>query len=277
MRHRDLHDPKTAIAGVFLVCHSCGTRVHTADRFCRRCGLALLQPDTPGSDPPGADAHGADAQNRRSQARLSPSRLRALLGVAAAVVFVASLATTLPLPGKQVAEMAGIRIGDSASKVEQVLGTPQRSPVPLAWKPHHEVLMWQYDLDFEAGGIPNLSVTFVDGRVWRVASLHERYATRGGLRVGDDLAKARRLYGTGIEEDPDGGLVPWKFVCDGQVVKVIVEEGGQELLAVGIETPFNFKLVAPPSWLQEDDQPEPALPEDAPPGDRDRGGDRRVL
>lgn len=254
MRNREPRDIRTASPTVFLLCHSCGTRVHSADHFCRRCGLALIQPEPPRVE--------ATAPTTRS------ARLRGLLAAIAVVLLIATIATSLPPPGSHAAEMAGVRIGDTVQHVQNVLGKPQKGPLTLAWKPDHDVRMWQYDLDRQAGDIPNLSVTFVDGKVWRIASLHKRYATRDGLRVGDSLAKARSLYGTGIEEDADAGLVPWKFVCGGQVVKVIVEEEGQELLAVGIETPQNFKLMAPPPWL---DDSEPALP-----GDGDLG-DRRVL
>lgn len=260
MRNREPRDLKTANALVYLVCHACGTRGHSADRFCRRCGHALLQPV----------AERCRNPLSRLAIRLSPAALRGALAVIVAALFVATVATTLPRSAA--AEMAGIRIGDSTRKVEDLLGKPQKGPLPLAWRPDHDVKMWQYDLDFDAGGVPNLSVTFVDGRVWRVASLHERYSTRDGLRVGDSLEKARDIYGTGIEEDSDGGLVPWKFVCGDQVVKVIVEAGRDELLAVGIETPVNFKLVAPPPWLEDNE--EPLLPGDGNPHNR---GDRRVL
>ncbi|MBM3267410.1 MAG: hypothetical protein FJZ01_07160 [Candidatus Sericytochromatia bacterium] len=165
------------------------------------------------------------------------------------------------------AQMAGVHIGDSPDRVAQILGKPARPPQPLVWKPEHRVEMWQYDLDHKAGGIPNLSVTFVDGKVWRVAALTGRYTTRDGLRVGDSLDKARELYGTGIEDDAEHGLVPWRFVCAGQVVKVIVEQGATEVLAVGLETPHNLRLLAAPPIDVPGNAPdeslaEPPLPDD---------------
>ena len=271
MRNRDPRDIRTAPPAVFLLCHTCGTRIHSADHFCRRCGHSLLRLEetVPRSDfgPPGRPRPGI----WRALATLSPSaRTRGFRALVTAVVFIATLATTIPLPEIRTAEMAGVRIGDTVQRVEGVLGRPHKGPVSLTWKPDHDVKMLQYDLDMESGGIPNLSVTLVDDKVWRVASLHKRYSTRDGLRVGDTLEKARKIYGTGIEEDSDAGLVPWKFVCQGQVVKVIVEHGGKELLAVGIETPLNFKLMAPPPWFE--DRSEPPLPGDA--GDT---GENRLL
>ncbi len=251
MRTRDPRGDTRSVV-LFLVCHDCGTRGHGTDRFCRRCGKPFL-------------AAMADPEGRPRQSRWGDSRIwRRFVAALAVGLLLLSAGIGVRNGDPSRAQMAGVRIGDPADRVAHVLGKPPKSPQRLLWRPEHSVEMWQYDLDREAGGIPNLSVTFVDGKVWRIAALHGRYATRDGLHVGDTLDKARRLYGTGIEEDAENGLVPWKFVCDGQVVKVIVEQDQTELLAVGLETPQNFRLLAPLPLGGTDDphHAEPALPSD---------------
>ncbi|MNY17030.1 hypothetical protein D3C86_1503270 [compost metagenome] len=63
------------------------------------------------------------------------------------------------------------------------------------------------------------------------------YRTSEGLRVGDRIAKASRLYGTPIEENLVSGLLPMKYLRQGVVVKVVTMPGDDRVLAVGIESP----------------------------------------
>ncbi|MNL59286.1 hypothetical protein D3C87_1830000 [compost metagenome] len=63
------------------------------------------------------------------------------------------------------------------------------------------------------------------------------YPTSEGLRVGDRIAKASRLYGTPIEENLVSGLMPMKYVRQGVVVKIVTMPGDDRVLAVGLESP----------------------------------------
>ncbi len=227
-----------------LVCHGCGTRHHLADRFCSRCGRSLLA--------------GASGASTRPLSRLVSGRTPAArVGIALGLVGLGLAALALQrLPPR--VTLAGVGLGDRPARVLELLGRPAFAPAAMIWKTGHSAVMWHYDPDLEAGGVPNLSVTFIDGRVRRVAALSRRYATTDGLRVGDSLAKARALYGIGIEGDTSDGLVPYKFLFGPEVIKVIVAAGNPTLLAVGVETPENVTLQAPPSGSNE--SPNPGFP-----------------
>ena len=224
-----------------LVCHGCGAKHHLADRFCSRCGRPLLAGD-------------AGLAARPRSRRVPGAQPAARVGITLGLVGVALAAVALQRLPARVA-LAGIGLGDRPAKVLEILGKPAFAPSPMLWKTGHSAVMWHYDPDLEAGGVPNLSVTFIDGRVRRVAALSRQYATTDGLRVGDSMTKARALYGIGIEGEASDGLVPYKFLFGPQVIKVIVAEGHPTLLAVGIETPENVTLQAPGSGSGESQQP----------------------
>ncbi len=217
------------IGQLVLVCHGCGARHHLADRFCARCGQPLLA------------TLDAPVPERKERVWGRPA---ARAGTALGVVAVGLLALTFTRLPPSVA-LAGVRLGDDQDRVLETLGKPALPPAPMVWKSGHTAVMWPYDPDLGAGGVPNLSVTFIDGRVRRVAALSRQYATTDGLRVGESMADARALYGTGIEGDTVDGLVPYKFLFGEEVIKVIVSEGNPTLLAVCIETPDNVTLHAP--------------------------------
>ncbi|MBU6430230.1 MAG: hypothetical protein KGR26_14535 [Cyanobacteria bacterium REEB65] len=219
--------PKEQLA-VSLLCHECGARHHGEDRFCARCGRPLL----------------AMAQGDLRPARAADPPAQALPWVVLILGLAALTAALLAIPRPSTLTLAKVELGDGAGQVAQVLGKPTLPPDALDWRPGHIAVMWDYDPDV-AAGVPNLSITFIDGRVRRVAVLDNHYATGDGLRVGDSLAKARQLYGTGIEEDPSGNLVPFKFLHGSEVVKVIVEQGNPTILAIGIEGPENLTLHRP--------------------------------
>lgn len=216
---------------IVLLCHGCGFKHHLEDRFCARCGLPLFE------------LARAEPQPRPQAPHLN--RGAAIRAGVIAVLVAALGAGIVHLRRPAELRLAGLAIGDTPAKVEKVLGKPALAPTPMNWKPGHRAVMWHYDPDLEAGGVPNLTVTFIDGHVRRVAVLDRHFATADGLRVGDTLAKARRIYGTAIEEDATGSLVPFKFICQGDVVKVIVEQGSPKLLAIGIETPDDIRLSQP--------------------------------
>jgi hypothetical protein len=108
-------------------------------------------------------------------------------------------------------------------------------------------------------------VTFIDGKVHQVGALAGNWQTSEGLRIGDRLPKAGRLYGTAIEDSPIEGLTPHRFLRGGVVVRVITETPSDEILAIGVESPKQIPLEAShvpsdPDWHH----PAPSEPE-APP------------
>ncbi|MBI6545742.1 MAG: hypothetical protein HY692_03050 [Cyanobacteria bacterium NC_groundwater_1444_Ag_S-0.65um_54_12] len=226
-----------------LLCQQCGTRCQPVDRYCYRCGQSLLRQT--------AASIGFIGDTKR----LFLVR-RAVWFPLLLLLAVLAIATVAIVGQRSPASLVGLRLGDGSSRLEQLLGQPPRPPLAMLWKPGHKVLLWHYDLD-PGNGIPNLTVTLVDGLVCRIAVLSRHYPTSEGLQVGDELSKARGLYGTGIEEAPESGLVPYKFLHHGQVIKVIVQQGRTEILAISLEIPESLILFEfPPIHSPDDTSPE---------------------
>jgi hypothetical protein len=136
--------------------------------------------------------------------------------------------------------LAGIKVGEPQKAVEHRIGKPDIKPTEVFWNgvdgKAHRVALWKYGLTSDSN-VANLTVTFLDGKVYQVGALDKMYHTSEGLRVGDRIAKASRLYGTPIEENPVSGLMPMKYVRQGVVVKIVTMPGNDRVLAVGLESP----------------------------------------
>lgn len=237
--------PKTS----FGICAGCGARI-SGDR-CEGCGKPLLQPEAP-------------APVKHGEASPFLSALRgALLGLVIGG-FVLLLALYSP-PPTRAPSLGGIHVGDPSAKVAKRLGRPERTPHEVIWSDSHgdvhRLGFWQYGLDKEtAPDVADLTITFLDDKVYQVGSLDASFATSEGLRVGDRTGKANRLYGTAIEEDRVSGLVPLKYLHNGVVVKVIVMPGDDQVLAIGLESPKGLPLAATSAQKPSDISSPPAEP-----------------
>lgn len=226
MATRPPASPLEARRRLAWVCPGCATLAPWRARSCPRCHerfpTAWPAPAAPGP------------------------RSRGLLLVAATVAAIAlAFASTTPSTPR----LAALQVGDPGVRVRQHLGRPARAPHEILWHASdgtpHRAVIWEYALLMEGDEVvPRVSVTLLDGRVFQIGVLDARYATDRGLRVGDPLAKARRLYGTAIEEAPVAGLVPLKFLHGGVVIKVVVAPDGDRVLALGLESPRNLPMPA---------------------------------
>jgi hypothetical protein len=159
-------------------------------------------------------------------------------------------------------QLAGVSVGDAPGEVERALGTPDDRGTEVFWQGmdgrSHHMIQWQYGLDETE--IADLTVTFIDGKVHQVGALAGTWQTGEGLRIGDRLPKANRLYGTGIEDSPIEGLTPHRYIRGGVVVRVITEFPSDEILAIGVESPRQIPLEA--SHLPATPEWHPPVPPD---------------
>lgn len=257
--------PSTPPASVVVVhCHQCGETTRGAASYCAHCGESLLRPDETAClacgraiaepDAPHCAACGAylPARLRPAPARGLPWRSRltrlATATLAAGALWLAAQAGSQIFgSGTKAPSLAGVQVGESKHAVEQKLGAPERRDSELLWNgpdgEQHRVIMWQYGLTQEGEtAVADLTVTFLDDKVYQVGVLEKGFKTSEGLSVGDRLGKASRLYGTAIEEDMVAGLQPMKFLKGGVVVKIVTMPGDDQLLAIGIESPKNLPL-----------------------------------
>ena len=209
----------------FGICASCGARVE-GDR-CEACGKPYLQPDS---------------RWRINLQRFSIGLVVGALLVLGGQILHAWIASASP-------SLAGLHVGDSSAHVLQILGSPARTPREIYWNDAtgqtHRLGFWQYGLMKDPDpAVADLTVTLLDGRVYQVGVLSNRYSTGEGLRVGDRRSKANQLYGTAIEEHPIAGLIPVKYLQDGVVIKIILMPGNDHVLAIGIESPKSLPTVA---------------------------------
>jgi hypothetical protein len=152
-------------------------------------------------------------------------------------------------------QLAGVAVGDGPREVERTLGRPEDRASEVFWQGvdgrSHHMVQWQYGLDETR--IADLTVTFIDGKVHQVGALAGSWQTSEGLRIGDRLPKAVRLYGTGIEDAPIEGLTPHRYIRGRVVVRVITDAPSDEILAIGVESPRQApleasRLPADPGW-----------------------------
>lgn len=278
-------DPgRTAVPVVVVHCQRCGFTTRGAAGYCAHCGDSLLGPDETsclGCGHPLADTHaphcascGAYVPRRlRPQPTRTLSNRSRLLRLATAVavsggLWLAAQAGSQWLgAGTRAPSLAGVQVGEAQRAVERTLGSPERRETEILWNgpdgTPHRVIMWQYGVSAEGEtSVADLTITFLDDRVFQVGVLEKGFKTSEGLAVGDRLGKAHRLYGTAIEEDMVAGLQPMKFLKDGVVVKIVTLPGDDQLLAIGIESPKNLpidsgppgdSLGQPGSWSLGDD------------------------
>jgi len=233
-----------------LLCPHCGARAQAGDAFCRDCGHALIVPE-----------HQATFLRPRERP-WSWKRLALMAGLGALLAGVVSF---LPAAfGQGDPGLAGVQVGDAPLEVERVLGTPEERGSEVFWQgldgQSHHMVQWQYGLDETQ--IADLTVTFVDGKVHQVGALAGTWQTSDGLRIGDRLSKAGRLYGTAIEDAPIEGLTPHRFIRGSVVVRVITEAPSEQILAIGVESPKQIpleaqSLPAEPDWHA----PKPSTPQ----------------
>lgn len=241
--------PTRAQPRIVLYCPACGRTDSGEGAQCLGCGHGLLRPEA--------------AQKPSWRA------LWRLLGASAvAIAFGAFFWLNGDFWGPSLPpSLGGVRIGETATTVEQHLGRPARKPTEVFWngtdgKPHR-VGLWQYGLVPDSQTpIADLTVTFLDGKVFEVGALDKNYKTSEGLRIGDSLHKASHLYGTAIEEDLVSGLLPTKFLKGGVVVKVVTMPGDDHVLAIGLESPRNLPL--PPTEGQHETSPGTSLGAETP-------------
>jgi hypothetical protein len=109
-------------------------------------------------------------------------------------------AQTLPRLADTDVVVAGIGMYNPQNVVQELLGRPDSA--------RHGGSDWYYR---------GLTVSFADGAVWVIALETPKYHTARGLRVGDSVARARRLYGPspgtgdqlvycGTDAAPDQGM-----------------------------------------------------------------------
>ncbi|MBO9539327.1 zinc ribbon domain-containing protein [bacterium] len=260
----------TSQARVYLRCACCGTKSIDDSAFCAQCGASLLGPGpycclacgseilTP-SDRHCGDCGAYLPKASRPPKLISPwsSRLfkaLAATAVAAGLWLGAQGIGNLRTPFLQAPSLAGIKVGDPQQAVERRIGKPDIKPTEVFWngrdgKPHR-VGLWKYGLTPDSE-VANLTVTFLDGKVYQVGVLDKVYRTSEGLRVGDRIAKASRLYGTPIEENLVSGLLPMKYLRQGVVVKIVTMPGNDRVLAVGIESPRALPTVGSDEGIGE--------------------------
>lgn len=251
---------------VFLRCASCGSMTRGGNSaFCAQCGDPLLGP-APfaclgcGNEAivPGDRHCGVCGAYVPKAARPAKGYARCAVTGRAAKAFAAVAAAAGLWVGAQglgllrgaipnAPSLAGIKVGDAQQAVERRIGKPDVKPTDVFWngadgKPHRFGL-WKYGLTPDSE-VADLTVTFLDGKVYQVGALDKLYRTSEGLRVGDRIDKASRLYGTPIEENLVSGLMPMKYVRQGVVVKIVILPGDDRVLAVGIESPRALPVAA---------------------------------
>ncbi|HEY9856596.1 MAG TPA: zinc ribbon domain-containing protein, partial [Stenomitos sp.] len=251
-----------AASQVVVHCPQCGGKTRGAARYCAHCGESLLRPDESTclgcgeplevSAAPHCAACGAYVPTRLRPSRPLPRRSR-LARLAIAVAAAGGL-WLMGQAGSQwfglnggAPSLAGVHVGDAQTSVERKLGKPERRDTEVFWNgpdgAAHRVNLWQYGVTREGdSSVADLTVTFLDGKVYQVGVLEKGFKTSEGLAVGDRVGKAHRLYGTAIEEDMVAGLQPMKFLKGGVVVKIVTMPGDDHLLAIGIESPQNLPL-----------------------------------
>ena len=266
-----------------LLCLHCGTRAQEGDAFCRDCGHGLIVPEPhaclncgplgvgEGKHCPACGAYRM-GKGMPAKPRALP-RLAMMAGLGAVLALVVSF---LPAAfGHGGPSLAGVQVGDEPREVERALGTPDEQGSEIFWQGNdgqsHHMIQWQYGLDETQ--IADLTVTFVDGKVHQVGALAGTWQTIDGLKIGDRLSKAGRLYGTAIEDSPIEGLTPHRFIRGSVVVRVITEAPSDQILAIGVESPKQIPLEAPsspsvPDWHgpapSEPNVPAPPVVEDEP-------------
>lgn len=258
-----------------LLCAHCGARAAEGDRYCRDCGQGLILPADRaclacGETSPGEGRRCSTCQAERHAAPALLPRVLPRLAVMAALGGILAVAVTF-LPGafgQGEPRLAGVKVGDAPQQVERQLGTPEDRGSEVFWQgldgQSHHMIQWQYGLDETQ--IADLTVTFIDGKVHQVGALAGAWQTSEGLRIGDRLPKAGRLYGTAIEDSPIEGLTPYRFLRGGVVVRVITEAPSDEILAIGVESPKQIPLEASHAPSEPDwHHPAPSEPEAAPP------------
>ncbi|MNS89666.1 hypothetical protein D3C72_1236850 [compost metagenome] len=249
-----------------LLCARCGSRAPDGAAFCGACGQNLIVPEESlvrlGSEP----AAEPRAAHPREPRRVAWRRLALMAGLGAAL---AVAVTFLPGAfGQGEPRLAGVKVGDGPQQVERTLGAPEDRGTEVFWQgvdgASHRMIQWQYGLDETQ--IADLTVTFVDGKVHQVGALAGSWETSEGLKIGDRLAKADRLYGTGIEDTPIEGLTPHRFIRGHAVVRVITEAPSDEILAIGVESPKQIPLESRTTPSEPDWQhPTPSEPDATPP------------
>jgi len=237
-----------------LLCAHCGARAQLGDETCRDCGHALIVPVTQacldcGATDLGKGQHcpACGASRSREAASALPRALPRLAAMAGLGALLAVLVSFLPAAfGQGAPDLAGVQVGDEAPAVERALGQPEERGSEVFWQgtdgQSHHMVQWQYGMDETQ--IADLTVTFVDGKVYQVGALAGTWRTSDGLRIGDRLSKAGRLYGTAIEDAPIEGLTPHRFIRGGVVVRVITEQPSDQILAIGVESPKQMPLEA---------------------------------
>lgn len=270
-----------------LLCVHCGARAQDGDAFCRECGHGLILPEERACVTCGATAIGegkhcpACGASRAPQAPATPPRARPrslprLAVMAGLGAMLAMAVSFLPAAfGQGDPGLAGVKVGDGPREVEQSLGEPDERGSEIFWQgtdgQSHHMIQWQYGLDETQ--IADLTVTFVDGKVHQVGALAGTWQTSDGLKIGDRLSKAGRLYGTAIEDAPIEGLTPHRYIRGSVVVRVITEAPSDQILAIGVESPKQIPLEATsspnlPDWHgpvpSEPDRNVPPVVEDEP-------------
>lgn len=248
---------------VVVHCRGCGGKTRGAANYCAHCGDSLLGPDETtclgcGTPLEASTLHcvscGAYVPQRlRSPAARALSRRARLLRLGTAVVAAGGLWLAAQAGSQwlganaRAPSLAGVQVGEGQRAVERKLGTPERRETEIMWNgpdgAPHRVLLWQYGVSVEGETtVADLTVTFLDGRVFQVGVLEKGFRTSEGLGVGDRIGKASSLYGTAIEEEMVAGLQPLKFLKGGVVVKIVTMPGDDQLLAIGIESPKNLPI-----------------------------------
>jgi len=249
---------------VVVHCPHCAGRMRGAASYCAHCGESLLRPDETTCLGCGHPLDASEGQHCAACGAYIPQRMRptpartlshrARFARLATAIIAAGSLWLVAQAGSQwfgtstgAPSLAGVHVGDAQASVERKLGKPERRETEVFWNgpdgSPHRVIMWQYGVTQEGGTpVADLSVTFLDGKVFQVGVLEKGFKTSEGLAVGDRIGKANQLYGTAIEEDMIAGLQPMKFLKGGVVVKIVTMPGDDHLLAIGIESPKNLPI-----------------------------------
>ena len=100
--------------------------------------------------------------------------------------------------------LAPVEAGQTLQQAEAALGAPLQ---PAAATPQRCQVL-------SSPARPGVGYVVAEGRVTRMETRDRRYATVSGLRVGDDVAKVRRIYGARLD------VRPHPYFAKGQVLAV---------------------------------------------------------
>lgn len=108
-----------------------------------------------------------------------PTRTRSVVIGAiagAALMAGAGTAAAVIIPGRGV---AGVKLNDTAAKVQRTLGKPEAGSTPLSYRYVRR---------------RGFGVYFISGRVFQITVLRRPQATPKGVRVGTSLSRLRRVH-----------------------------------------------------------------------------------